>query len=125
MLIAAIFGILAGVIHLYIFRLESLAWGTPKVNKVFNVTTDQAEANRLFAYNQGFYNLFLALGLLSGVIYQLLFGEHPIAFGISLFSAASMLAAAVVLFSAAKHLIRAALIQGLMPLLFLLSQFFI
>lgn len=59
-------GILAGVIHVVIFCMESLWWTTPKVRARFRQSPEQAEATRLFAFSQGFYNLFLGLGVFTG-----------------------------------------------------------
>ncbi|HEY6784033.1 MAG TPA: DUF1304 family protein, partial [Gemmatimonadales bacterium] len=56
-------GILAGAIHVLIFCMESLWWTAPGVQKRFRQTPEQAQATKLFAFNQGFYNLFLALGV--------------------------------------------------------------
>lgn len=52
---------LAALVHVYIFVLESLRWEQPATMRAFGLTPDQAGATRELAYNQGFYNLFLAL----------------------------------------------------------------
>src|SRR5258705_11838555 len=59
---------LAGLIHVLIFCMESLWWTTPKVRARFRQTPEGAGATRLFAFNQGFYNLFLAGGIFAGLI---------------------------------------------------------
>src|SRR6266566_4483126 len=59
--------IVAGAVHVLIFAMESLWWTTPQVRARFRQSPEQAEATRLFAFNQGFYNLFLALGTFAGV----------------------------------------------------------
>jgi uncharacterized membrane protein len=51
--------ILAGVVHVVIFCMESLWWSTRTVRARFRQSPEQAEATRLFAFNQGFYNLVL------------------------------------------------------------------
>lgn len=118
-----IFAGLSGIIHIYIFMLESIKWGTPKVNKVFKQTPETAEITRNFAYNQGWYNLFLAIGSLGGVILKVM-GEHLIvANTLIAFSNGSMLAAALVLITSNKELMRAALIQGLAPTLAIIGLF--
>lgn len=58
--------ILIALIHVYIFSMESLLWGTEKVNKTFRVKPENIEILRLWAFNQGFYNLFLSLGIFVG-----------------------------------------------------------
>lgn len=107
---------IASLIHIYIFAMESLLWGKPRINKVFALTAEQAEQNRLFAFNQGFYNLFLATAGLLGIT---LVHADFIAAGkaLMIYSAASMLGAALVLLYSQSSLIRPALIQGLPPLL--------
>jgi putative membrane protein len=117
LVIATVFAVLAAVLHVVIFRLESIAWSTPAVWKRFGVAS-QADADvvRPMAYNQGFYNLFLGVGALLGAI--LLW--TPVAqagFGVALFATGSMLAAASVLILSNPKLARAAITQGTFPLL--------
>jgi putative membrane protein len=112
-------GILAGVIHVVIFCMESLWWTTPKVRERFRQLPEQAQATKLFAFNQGFYNLFLGLGVFAGL--TLVLAGHPVS-GLTLvtWSCLSMLGAAIVLAASAPQMQRGALIQGTAPLLFLL-----
>jgi len=112
-------GILAGVIHVMIFCMESLWWTTPKVRARFRQRPEQAEATKLFALNQGFYNLFLGLGVFAGL--TLVLAGHPVP-GLTLatWSCLSMLGAAIVLAASAPQMQRGALIQGTAPLIFLL-----
>ena len=93
-MVAGVFALIAGLIHIYIFVMESLLWGTPRINKVFAMTPDQAESNRLFAFNQGFYNLFLALGAIGGAI-LFLANASQMGYTIMLFSSACMLGASM------------------------------
>jgi len=113
--------LLAGVVHVLIFCMESLWWTTPKVRERFRHRPEQAEATRLFAFNQGFYNLFLALGVFAG--FALLLARRPVA-GLTLmtWSCLSMFGAAVVLAASAPQMKRGALIQGTAPLVFLLLE---
>jgi len=111
--------ILAGVVHVLIFCMESLWWTTPTVRARFRQAPEQADATRLFAFNQGFYNLFLAIGTFAGLALILL--GHPDS-GLTLVSwnCLFMVGAAIVLAASAPQLRRGALIQGTAPLLFLL-----
>ena len=60
---------LAALLHVYIFVMESVLWTTPRVRATFGVTDDaQAEHTRSMAFNQGFYNLFLAVVTLVGTV---------------------------------------------------------
>lgn len=121
---AEIFVGIAAVIHIYIFILESLLWGRPKTSRVFAMTPEQAEQNRLFAFNQGFYNLFLAIAGLLGVALSFI-GMATEAQILMSYSAASMLGAGVVLLYSNPKLVRAAIIQGLPPLLGLVFLMFL
>ena len=113
--------ILAGVIHVLIFCMESLWWTTPNVRARFRQRPEQAEATKLFAFNQGFYNLFLGLGVFAGL--GLVRTGHPVS-GLTLatWCCVSMLGAAIVLVASAPQMLRGALIQGTAPLLFLLLE---
>jgi len=120
--LAFIFISLASLIHIYIFVMESLLWGTPRINKVFDVTNEQAQANKLFAFNQGFYNLFLAIAAAAGLVISR--SEYRV-IGLTLmcYACLSMIGAALVLIYSQPKLVRASLIQGLAPFLGLLLLF--
>ena len=64
---ACVFAALAALVHVYIFVLESLRWTDPATRRVFGTTEETAAITQPLAYNQGFYNLFLAIGALAGV----------------------------------------------------------
>ena len=99
--------------------MESLWFMRPGIHKRFGAaTTADAEARRLFAFNQGFYNLFLALGVFIGLSLLHAGGNPVVAQTLVLFGCASMLGAGVVLFfSAGRRMLRAAIVQGVFPLL--------
>lgn len=127
-LLATVFAVVAGLIHVYIFVLESFRWTETSTRKTFGVKTEQeAETTKFMAYNQGFYNLFLALGAFIGVAFVLLGEgfEDGIGVGMMLLSTASMLCAALVLVAADRRMVRAAAIQGLPPLLTLVGLAFL
>jgi putative membrane protein len=116
---ALVFAALAGLLHVYIWTMESLSWRKPATWKKFGVASqEEAETQRLFAYNQGFYNLFLAIGAFIGVscVWKN-DGASPAGWALVLFTTASMLGAAVVLASCGKQYARAAVLQGTFPLL--------
>ena len=52
--------------HVYIFWLEALAFETSRP-KAFGVSAEEAAIMKPWAYNQGFYNLFLAIGTAAGI----------------------------------------------------------
>jgi len=113
------FALLAAALHLLIFGAESLWFMRPAVHRRFGAATrEAAEACRLFALNQGFYNLFLALGVLAGLALLRAGGSVAVARTLVLFSCACMIGAGVVLLgSAGRRMLRAAVLQALFPLL--------
>lgn len=116
--VAAVFALVAAVVHGYIFVLESVLWTTPRARAVFGTTQAEAEVTRELAYNQGWYNLFLGLGAVAGlVLAQSDDGAVRAAgVGVMLLATASMAGAALVLVLRSPKLGRAAAIQGLAPL---------
>ena len=99
--------------------METLWFMRPGIHRRFGAaTTADAEARRLFAFNQGFYNLFLAVGVFIGLGLLHAGGNPVVGQTLVLFSCASMLGAGVVLFfSAGRPMLRAAIMQGVFPLL--------
>jgi putative membrane protein len=110
--------ILAGAVHIVIFCMESLWWTTPQVRARFRQTPEQANATRLLALNQGFYNLFLALGTFAGLA-LVLTGQPRIGWTLVYWNCLFMLGAAVVLSGSAAEMRRGAFVQGAAPLVFL------
>ena len=78
MILASLFfAFLAAALHVFIFTMESVTWTRPATWKRFSIESqDHAEITRSLAYNQGFYNLFLAAGALTG-IGLVVFGPAP------------------------------------------------
>lgn len=111
--------IVAAVIHVVIFGMESLWWTTPPIRARFRQSPEQAATTKVLAFNQGFYNLFLALGTLAGL--ALVWTGHP-GMGVTLvaWNCLFMLGAAIVLALSAPQMLRGALIQGTAPFVFLL-----
>lgn len=107
---------LAAVIHIVIFYFESIAWSQPKIWKRFGLRSQEdAETVKPMALNQGFYNLFLTIGVVVGII-LIAAGHTEAGIAIALFAALSMVAAATVLIISNPKLARAALTQGALPL---------
>ena len=63
-----VFAILAALLHVYIFVMESLTWTSPRTRATFGTTPETAETTKELAFNQGFYNLFLAIVTGIGVV---------------------------------------------------------
>ncbi|MFT4148239.1 MAG: DUF1304 domain-containing protein [Micrococcaceae bacterium] len=111
-----VLAIIAALIHVYIFYMESIQWTAPKTRAVFGTTEDEARITKQLAFNQGFYNLFLALLIFIGSI---LYFSTSATTGLTLIfaGAGSMVAASLVLFFSNIELRSAALKQGLVPAL--------
>ena len=117
-LLASILSIVAGLVHVGIFLMESLWWRRPEVWRAFKLPDQQsADDAAFFAFNQGFYNLFLGLGAIVGPIY-LLAGYGTVGWTLYLYSCGSMVAAATVLrLRGGSTFTRPAVIQACMPVL--------
>jgi len=110
---------LAALLHVYIFVMESLTWTSPRTRATFGLSAQEAEATKEMAFNQGFYNLFLAI--VSGVgIGAVLTGHGAVGTALVLAGVGSMLAAALVLLVSSPDKARAAITQGVFPLISIL-----
>ncbi len=117
MLVAAlVIAGLAAVLHIYIFAMESLWWTTPRVRATFGVSELDAQVTRAMAFNQGFYNLFLAIVTGAGIVAYAI-GAVAVGAALVIAGAGSMLAAALVLILSDRTKASAAIKQGVLPLL--------
>lgn len=107
---------LAAGLHVFIFYMESIAWTSPRARATFGTSEEEAEATKSMAFNQGFYNLFLALAVFIGTIVYLL-GAPAVGLTLVFTGVGSMLAAALVLVTSSPDLAASAIKQGLLPLL--------
>ena len=108
---------LAALLHVFFFLLESVFFERPFAWKRFGVA-DQEKALIIkpWAYNQGFYNLFLALGAGLGLILYFV-GNVPAGLTLVLFTTACMVLTSIIIASTGKKYLIPALIQGVPPLL--------
>ena len=121
MLIAAlVVAALAGLLHVWIFVMESVLFDRSSIHARFAVRSQDVPVVRPWAYNQGFYNLFLGIGALVGVVVAAS-GQRGVGLALVLASCGSMLAAAVVLVASQRAMARAAATQGTLPLLAVLA----
>lgn len=118
MLIAGlVLAVFAAALHVFIFVLESLRWTAPQTRRVFGVRSEaDALTMRPLAFNQGFYNLFLAIMVLLGVVLVSV-GSPTSGVTLVLAGTGTMLAAALVLALSDRRMLRAAAMQGTVPLL--------
>ncbi|WP_313676132.1 DUF1304 domain-containing protein [Mycolicibacterium sp.] len=113
--LALVFAALAALLHAYIFVLESLRWTAPRTRAVFGTTAEEAQTTKELAFNQGFYNLFLAVIAAVGIV-MVVTGHRSVGAALIFASAGSMLAAALVLVVSSPEKARPAVIQGAFPL---------
>jgi putative membrane protein len=113
---ALVFAALAALLHVYIFTMEALSWTSPRTRATFGTTAEEAETTKLLAFNQGFYNLFLAI--VTGVgITAIALGHKAVGAALIFAGVGSMASAAIVLLASSPDKARAALTQGIFPLI--------
>ncbi|MDO4244215.1 MAG: DUF1304 domain-containing protein [Actinomyces sp.] len=121
MLVAGlVLAMLAAGLHILIFYMESIAWEGPLARRTFGGTVQEARLHAFYAFNQGFYNLFLALQTIVGVALTVM-GHTAVGAALVLAGTGSMLAAALVLALALPPHRSAAAKQGSFPLLAVLA----
>jgi putative membrane protein len=117
--VSQIFAVVAGLFSLWAFVLESLLFRNPKVQRLF-LGRESQEGEFLWAFNQGFYNLFVGAGAIGGVI-ALHAGHVPAGRAVALYACGFVAAAGVVLFVSNRKLWRGALAQSVPPLIALVA----
>jgi putative membrane protein len=119
--VAVLAAVVAGAVHIWFFAMESIWFLRPGVWRRFGLASDaEARVVRAWAYNQGFYNVFLAAGAAIG-LGLVAAGDTTTGRALVLFACGSMIAAAVVLVLHRRELLRAGLLQGLPPLVAVLG----
>ena len=105
----------AALLHVYIWVLEAFRWTEPATRRTFGVSEADAPVLAPMAYNQGFYNLFLAIITIVGL--ALLGSQEDVGRALALAGTGSMLGAALVLVTHDRSMARAAITQGTLPAL--------
>ena len=114
--VAVIAALVAALIHVWFFVLESLQFDQPKVFGRFGITSaEDAAIVRPMAFNQGFYNLFLALGILGGLGFVAT-GRVEAGRAVVLFACACMVGAGAVLLATNRRFLIGSLVQAVPPL---------
>lgn len=112
-----IFAGLAAAVHVYIFVLESILWTAPKTRATFGVKSEEeAITTQPLAFNQGFYNLFLAIVSAVGIVIAAT-GSASVGIALVLAGTGSMVAAGLVLILSSPDKARAAVVQMLFPVI--------
>ena len=106
----------AAAIHVYIFVMESLTWTSARTRATFGTSREEAEATKELAFNQGFYNLFLAVLVVLGIVLYAV-DRQDVGLTLVVAGAGSMVAAGLVLILSSPSKARAALVQLVPPLL--------
>ena len=110
-----IFAGLAAAVHVYIFVLESILWTAPKTRATFGVKSEEeAITTQPLAFNQGFYNLFLAIVSAVGIVIAATVSAS-VGIALVLAGTGSMVAAGLVLILSSPDKARAAVVQMLFP----------
>ncbi|WP_280497121.1 DUF1304 domain-containing protein [Nocardia asiatica] len=118
--VVQVFAVAAALLHVGIFVMESVRFTAPAVHKgVFRVADAELPVARPWAFNQGFYNLFLAVTTLVGV--AILRSVPEAGWALVLSGCGSMLAAAAVLVAHDRRFVRGAVAQGALPAVTLLA----
>jgi putative membrane protein len=122
-LVAQLAALLAAAIHVWFFVVESVLFSRPGVAARFGLRTDeQIAAVRPMAFNQGFYNLFLAVGIAAGIA-QIAAGADVAGRAVVLFCCLCMVWAGIVLLVTSRRFLQAALVQLLPPLVAIVATF--
>ena len=100
--------------HIYAFVLESVQWTSARTRAVFKMTPEQAEYTRGLAFNQGFYNLFLAVGVVLGTI-LLVAGQRTVGASVVVTCALIMTGAGLVLIASDRRRLRVGMLQAVPP----------
>ncbi|HYH91648.1 MAG TPA: DUF1304 domain-containing protein [Candidatus Saccharimonadales bacterium] len=120
-LIAQVLALVAAAIHVLFFYLESVTFTRPATWARFGLRSqEQADIVRPMAFNQGFYNLFLAGGVILGLA-LVAAGSVEAGRAIVLFACACMVLAGTVLLATSRALARSAVIQLVPPALAILA----
>ena len=117
---------LAGLVHVGFFVLEALVWDRVG-RRIFGARVEHLEAIRPWAANQGWYNLFLAIGAIGGAVAALIQWSGAVELiggSVAAFAALCMGGAAIVLLATNRSMLRGALLQGTPPVLGLIALAF-
>ncbi|MET0843771.1 MAG: DUF1304 domain-containing protein [Mycetocola sp.] len=127
--LAWFFASVAAVLHILVFVWEAVLFRRPGVHqRIFSTPTADVPAVLLWAFGVGFYNLFLAIGAIAGVLAWAA-GNETVGRTLVLYTCLFMFLSGIVLFVADRKAlgrprgkgIGGALAQGLPPLIALVA----
>lgn len=123
-ILAILAAVVAALVHLWFFALASVLFERPTVFRRFGLhSAEDAAILRPMAFNQGFYNLFLAIGIAVGLVLVASGTDAVAGRALVLFACACMVGAGVVLVATNRRFLTAAAIQARPPLVALLAAF--
>ena len=109
---------IAAALHVFIWTMESITWKQPATWKRFGLESQaDADTTAPMAYNQGYYNLFLAVIAIIGIVLVVVADRDDAGWALVIAACGSMAAAALVLLSTGAGYARAAATQGTVPAL--------
>jgi putative membrane protein len=115
---ALLFAGIAALLHVYIWTMESITWKQPATWKRFGLESQaDADTTAPMAYNQGYYNLFLAVITIIGMALIVVVDWDDAGWALLIAACGSMAAASLVLLSTGAGYARAAATQGTVPAL--------
>ena len=118
--VAVVFGVLSGLLHIQFWLLEAVWWRRARVWKRFGIKSqDQADGLAFNMINQGYYNLFLGMGAIVGAV--LLAVDVPGRTTLLGYCCLFMVGAGLVLFVSRRSMAKAALVQAVPPLITLFA----
>lgn len=118
-LIGLVLAGMAATLHVAFFVLESILFRLPVGRRVFGVRPEADSAPlRLFAVNQGLYNLGLAIVVFVGIVLVVLDSSSPVGVAVVVAGCSVMaLAGAALAATAPRRTLPIAAAQGLPPLI--------
>jgi putative membrane protein len=119
-LVTQVFAWIAVLFHVAAFAMETVLFDRPAVQRILLGRQETAAGVRLWAFNQGFYNLFLAAGPAAGLIAGYA-GNGTAGRTLVIYGCAFMAACGIVLFVSDRRLWRGMLGQSVPPLIALIA----
>lgn len=113
----------AATLHVTFFVLESVLFRLPVGRRLFGVRSEHDSAPmRLFAVNQGIYNLALAIVVIVGIVLVVLDPDAPAGTAVVVAGCAVMtVAGAALALTAPPRMLAIALAQGIPPLIAIIA----
>jgi putative membrane protein len=113
--VALVLAGIAAALHVFIWTMESITWKQPATWKRFGLESQaDADTTAPMAYNQGYYNLFLAVVAIVGIV-LVAADRDDAGWALAIAACGSMVAASLVLLTTGPGYGRAAATQGTIP----------